>query len=320
VFLNDCIEFLQSNKYTFDLTYLDPPFNQNKDYESHDDDMNKEEYWKWMEEVCALTFRYTSEGGAIYFMQREKNTKEVIDILEKTGWSFQNLIIWKKKSSAVPSNSRFGKHYQIIVFATKGIKPRVFNKLRINPPLLVTEKLKRPSGMYVTDVWDDIRELTSGYFAGDEPLRKTDGVRAHNQQSPLQLLIRIILSSTKTGDLVFDPFAGTGTTNIVAKQLNRNSLSVEKDKNNYDLILKRLNEIRKVDNIDKFHKEYLYTENLKDIWQNLDIEYTHYTQPSFFQEKKSVIKIREYKYLNSDNSVKKVGEQLDGGKKTKKNI
>ena len=88
-----------------------------------------------------------------------------------------------------------GKHYQVIVFATKGKKPRVFNKLRIDPPLLVTEKYARPNGMYVTDVWDDIRELTSGYFAGDEPLRFPDGKRVPNQQSTIALLLRIIITS-----------------------------------------------------------------------------------------------------------------------------
>src|SRR3989338_3229794 len=99
-------------------------------------------------------------GGAIYFMQREKNTEYVL----------QNLIIWKKKTSAVPCSNKFGKHYQIIAFATKGKNPRVFNRLRINPPLPPAYKYEREDGMYVTDVWDDIRELTSGYFAGDEEI------------------------------------------------------------------------------------------------------------------------------------------------------
>ena len=161
-------------------------------------------------------------------------------VLESSGWTFQNLIIWRKKTSAIPCQTRFGKHYQIIVFATAGIKPRVFNKLRIDPPLLETEKYRRPDGMYVTDVWDDIRELTSGYFAGDEPLRTKDGERVHKQQSPVQLLTRIILSSSHIGDMVFDPFAGTGTTLVVANQLQRNSLGVEIDPTNVSFIRDRL--------------------------------------------------------------------------------
>lgn len=262
----DCIEFLDKTDIKFDLTYLDPPFNQNKNYNSHNDKMEPAEYWNWMKDVCNKIYERTNSGGSIYFMQREKNVKEVITILERTNWTFQNLIIWKKKSSAVPGTNKYGKHYQIIVFATKGMRPRVFNKLRIDPPLLVTEKYKRENGMFVTDVWDDIRELTSGYFAGEEPLRTPDGERLHNQQSPIQLLLRIILSSSKPGDFVFDPFSGTATTNIVARQVSRNSISVEKDDLYFQHCKKRLSEFRKVDNIDRFKNDYMYTEELDNIW------------------------------------------------------
>ena len=263
---NDCMEFLNTKDYKFDLTYLDPPFNQNKNYNSHNDKMDPLEYWNWMKDVCNSIYERTNSGGAIYFMQREKNVKEVITILEETNWTFQNLIIWKKKSSAVPGTNKYGKHYQIIVFATKGRRPRVFNKLRIDPPLLVTEKYKRENGMYVTDVWDDIRELTSGYFAGEEPLRLPSGERLHNQQSPIQLLLRIILSSSKPGDFIFDPFSGTATTNIVSRQLSRNSISVEKDDLYFEYCIKRLTEFRNVDNIDRFKNDYKYTEELEEIW------------------------------------------------------
>lgn len=262
----DCVEFLNTTDYYFDLTYLDPPFNQNKNYNSHNDKMDPEMYWDWMKDVCNKIYDRTKSGGSIYFMQREKNVKEVINVLDQTNWTFQNLIIWKKKSSAVPGTNKYGKHYQIIVFATKGKRPRVFNKLRIDPPLLVTEKYKREKGMYVTDVWDDIRELTSGYFAGEEPLRLTNGERLHNQQSPIQLLLRIILSSSMPGDFIFDPFAGTATTNIVSRQLDRNSISVEKDEFYYQYCIKRLIEFRNVDKIDRFKNDYKYTEGLDEIW------------------------------------------------------
>lgn len=266
---NDCINYLlktPKKDLQIDLSFLDPPFNQGKDYRINNDDIPEDEYWKFMERVCRLIYNRTSNGGSIYFMQREKNTDHVMNILKKTGWTFQNLIIWKKKTSAVPQNNKYGLHYQIIVFATKGESPKVFNKLRINPPRLITERYERPSGMYVTDVWDDIRELTSGYFAGDEALRLEDGSRFHKQQSPIALLLRIILSSSKIGDLVFDPFAGTGTTLIVAKQLGRKYLGVEIDPENSEEIEKRLDKLRDSDNIEKYRKDYLFTENLDKLW------------------------------------------------------
>ena len=249
-----------------DLTFLDPPFNQQKEYASCKDDLPENEYWSGLRDVCADVFNLTSDGGAIYFMQREKNTEQVLRLLRETGWTFQNLIIWKKMTSAVPGQSRFGKAFQVIAFATKGKRPRVFNRLRINPPLLKHHKYERENGMFVTDVWDDIRELTSGYFAGDEAIKKETGERFHKQQSPLALLLRIILTSSKVGDWVLDPFAGTGTCSVVSKQLSRNSVSIEINGKNIEQTENRLNSICKADLIDKYFENYKFTENLAEIW------------------------------------------------------
>ncbi len=267
--INDsCINFLKSpileNKIS--LTFLDPPFNQGKDYNFHEDDMEATEYWNMMTDICKKTFDNTVDGGSIYFMQREKNTENVLRCLRESNWTFQNLIIWKKKTSAVPGINRFGKHYQVIGFATKGEKPRVFNRLRISPPLPPNYKYERDNGVFVTDVWDDIRELTSGYFAGNEAIRNGNGERLHKQQSPISLLLRIVLSSSKVGDTVFDPFAGTGTTLVVAHQLQRNSLGIEIDPKNAECIKGRLKYIRESDLIQKYYKDYAFTENLEQIW------------------------------------------------------
>ena len=264
----DCLNYFSHAPSTekFDLTFLDPPFNQNKDYNYFDDSLPAEEYWKMMRRVCDGIYKHTSDGGAIYFMQREKNAEFVLQCLRETGWSLQNLIVWKKMTSAVPCSTKYGIHYQIIVFATKGT-PRLFNRLRISPPLPPNYKYERDNGVYVTDVWDDIRELTSGYFAGDEAIRKSDGERFHKQQSPIALLLRIILSSTKPNDVVFDPFAGTGTTLVVAEQLGRKYIGIEIDPENVACIKNRLQDIRDADMIDKYYKDFAYTENLKEIWK-----------------------------------------------------
>lgn len=266
VFNGDCLKTLSSLDESFDLTFLDPPFNQQKDYVACNDDLPEADYWNLMSEVCSKVFEKTIDGGAIYFMQREKNTGRVLRALQETGWTFQNLIVWKKMTSAVPSSLRFGKSFQTIVYATKGARPRIFNRLRIEPALAKHQKMERENGCFVTDVWDDIRELTSGYFAGDEAVKNADGTRFHKQQSPVALLLRIILSSTRAGDTILDPFAGTGTTATVAAQLNRNSVSIEIDRANAACIEKRLSEKRAADAVEKFYKDYRCTENLKEIW------------------------------------------------------
>ncbi|MDE0400478.1 MAG: site-specific DNA-methyltransferase [Candidatus Poribacteria bacterium] len=263
----NCTTALDSNDFpaNVDLSFLDPPFNQDKAYKAWDDNMPPEKYWEWMHDICAKVYALTSDGGAIYFMQREKNTEFVLECLRDTGWTFQNLIIWKKKTSAVPGVKRFGKHYQVIAFATKGKTPRVFHRLRIDPPLPAGYKHARENGMFVTDVWDDIRELTSGYFAGDEALRDADGNRLHKQQAPIQLLLRIILSSTNSDDVVLDPFSGSGTTLVVAEQLGRKSVGIELDSQNVELIENRLAKPRESDDVSRFFKDYVCTPDLEAI-------------------------------------------------------
>ncbi|MFX1297792.1 MAG: DNA-methyltransferase [Promethearchaeota archaeon] len=278
IILGDC-ETELDNFHTIDffkelhLSFLDPPFNQSKNYTKHNDAMPEEKYWDWMTRICQKIYTLTAPGGAIYFMQREKNTESVLKTLRTTGWTFQNLIIWKKLTSAVPGKYRYGKQYQIIAFATKGARPRIFNRLRIDLLPDPHHKIPRENGVYITDIWADIRELTSGYFAGDEAIRIQNnklftkkGDRFHKQQAPIRLLTQIILTSSKPHDLVLDPFAGTGVTNVVAEQLVRKSIAIELDPKNADLISQRLKMKRPADDISKFYNYYRYTDNLKSIW------------------------------------------------------
>ena len=267
IYKEDCLGWLKRcSGNGFHLSFIDPPFRQGKDYRFFDDNQPEKEYWDWLKDIVLGICENTVKGGGIYFMQREKNTENVLCLLRETGWNFQNLIIWKKKTSAVPCESRYSKQYQIIVFATKGKKPRLFNRLRIDLPVPANYKYERPNGVYVTDVWDDIRELTSGYFAGDEAIRDGKGERVHKQQSPISLLLRIVLTSTVPGDTVFDPFAGTGTTLLVANQLKRNSIGIEIDPEYFEIIENRLNYLRSADDITKHHNYYRFTENISEIW------------------------------------------------------
>ena len=265
----DCIKYLNEGAVgNVNLTFFDPPYLQGKDYRFFDDSQSAGKYWNWIRAIVEGVYKTSSDGGAIYLMHREKNAERVLRILRKTGWNFQNLIIWKKKTSAVPIETRFSKQYQIIAYAIKGKKPRVFNKVRIDPPPLPEHKYQHENGVYLTDVWDDIRELTSGYFAGDEAFRDSEGNRTHIQQTPVSLLLRIILSSTLPSDIVFDPTAGTGTALVVAKQLGRNSVGIEIDPTHVELIKKRLKTLRATDDVSRHYDYYRFTPNLKNIWKS----------------------------------------------------
>jgi site-specific DNA-methyltransferase (adenine-specific) len=275
----NCIKYLNEGAVgNVHLTFFDPPYLQGKDYRFFDDSQSVTKYWNWIRAIVEGAYEATVDGGAIYFMHREKNAERVLRILRKTGWNFQNLIIWKKKTSAVPIETRFSKQYQIIAYAIKGKKPRVFNKMRIDPPPLPEHKYQHENGVYLTDVWDDIRELTSGYFAGEEAFRDKEGNRMHVQQTPVALLLRIILSSTMLGDTVFDPTAGTGTALVVAKQLSRNSVGIEIDPAHVELIKARLKTLRAVDDVSCHYDYYRFTPNLNNIWKTEKTTVTEQTK------------------------------------------
>jgi len=292
----DCIHHLQrlcERGEQFHLTFLDPPFNQGKDYDLFEDNLPPETYWRWMEQVCQLVYRCSAPGAAIYFMQREKNAEQVLRVLRETGWTLQNLIIWLKRTSAVPVRNSFGKQYQIIAFATKGEAPRVFHRLRIDAPLRPEHRQPRKDGVFVTDCWDDIRELTSGYFAGEEALRTETGERFHLQQSPLALLLRIILSSSRVGDRVLDPFAGTGTTGVVAEQLGRHCVLIENASRNVQMIRWRLEVQRPADSILRWRHYYRFTPNLEEIWPSDGIPvWGRETQMALFEEQANPCSLR----------------------------
>ena len=267
----NCAEWLKNAPADgFHLSFLDPPFNQGKDYRLFNDKQDAAVYWEWMTDILAETRRATAPGGWVYFMQREKNAEFVLRALRESGWTLQNLVIWKKMTSAVPSARKFGLQYQVIASAVNGRAPRMFNRLRMRP--MPRPHHKRPpspdGGVYVTDVWDDIRELTSGYFAGPEALRNENGERFHKQQAPLALLGRIVLSSSAPGDVVFDPFSGTGTTLVAAAMTGRRGIGVEVDPINVQCVRKRVKAPRNADvsAMKKVRNCYAPTENFFSIW------------------------------------------------------
>ena len=78
-----CTDFLETySGSSLDFSFLDPPFNQSKEYRSHNDTMHPDDYWNWMKKVCELIYQKSTNCAAVYIMQREKNEPRLI-ALEK---------------------------------------------------------------------------------------------------------------------------------------------------------------------------------------------------------------------------------------------
>ena len=223
-----------------------------------------------MKRVCERIFTLSGSGGALYFIHNEVNTEIVLKTLRRTGWTFQNLIIWNKLNSASQFNNCFENQYQIIAFATKGNAPRVFNRLRIDLPL--SQNHKTENGIDVSDVWHDVGgpatifSMNNGIHNSESNSTITkEGRLFHQHQIPINLVIRIILASSLPGDLILDPFAGAGITTMVAEKLDRNSISIEYDSQNVQVIKRRILLQRRAVKIPEIADYYRHTNRLKTL-------------------------------------------------------
>ena len=101
----NCSELLESKTFsnTFgnkgvDLTFLDPPFNQDKEYEEWNDNLPEEEYWEWMKGICSKVFLLSSEGAAIYFMQQRKKHRTCFEVFTRIQLDFPKSYCLEEKN------------------------------------------------------------------------------------------------------------------------------------------------------------------------------------------------------------------------------
>ena len=228
----DCVERMkQLDNNSVDLVVTDPPFNYNKNYgKTSNDNLKEVEYLEWCKKWIVECYRILKNEGSIYIKIAHKYSYKISNILEQVGFIYQNQIIWKNVS-CFPAKTRFATLYEVILFFTKSkdyyfdtYAETIPNKFRSWTPTR-DAKLKGQMG----DIWLDIKAIYTGTVKHPEVILKRDGSnkKAHPCQMPKGLSSRAIKFSTKEGDLVLDPFGGTGTTAVTCKELNRNFISFE---------------------------------------------------------------------------------------------
>ena len=182
---------------------------------------------KWIK----LCYDILKDDGTIWISGTMHNIYSIGMALEEEGFKIINNITWRKLNPPPNISCRAFVHStETILWAKKDIKKA---KHKFNYSLM----RQLNGGKQMKDVWET--SLT-------KPSEKKCG--KHPTQKPMELLERIILSSTDEGDLILDPFNGSGTTGIVAKKLNRNYIGIDKEKEYLDLTIKR----RKEDDKKKF--------------------------------------------------------------------
>ncbi|MEA3475480.1 MAG: site-specific DNA-methyltransferase [Candidatus Cloacimonadota bacterium] len=192
-------------------------------------------------------------GGSFYLFGKP----DCIDFIDyKPYLTLNSKIVWYQPSRLAQGRISYTNNYDIIAYFTKG-KAKTFNLNEIRVPQLVELTHRKrcenvPSvvngefgktkfnerGKNPGDVWGDIKQLT---YKSKELLSRE---YLHTIQKPKKLIERIVKASSNEGDLVLDPFAGTGTTLVVCQEIKRNYIGFEINPNLFSICKKRISEIK----------------------------------------------------------------------------
>lgn len=223
----DCIEIMHKlPNACVDLVFADPPFNIGKAYDPGiNDRLTMSEYINWTYRWLDECVRILKPGGRIYVYNIPKWCVYIAAHLGES-LTFWDWIAIDMKFNLPIQNRLYPAHYGLVSFV-KGTKAKIYHNQRI--PLQVCrhcggeikdyggyKRKMNPKGVNVSDVWTDIY-----------PVRHKNSKNRKFNELSVKLLDRIISMSTNEGDLVFDPFGGSGTTYAVAQLLNRRWMGCE---------------------------------------------------------------------------------------------
>lgn len=241
----DCLEILQRfPDNSFDLIFADPPYNlqlpSNRKLFRADgsevipvnDEWDKfasyEDYdnftTRWLQE-CQRVLKTT---GTIWVMGMYHNIFRVGKIMQDLGLWFLNDVVWVKVDAMPNFNGRrFTNNHETLLWAVKNksCKNYTFN----------FNFLKQMNGGEQMKDTDWIFPICRG----TERLRDENGIKLHPTQKPLKLVQQVLLTASRKGDLILDPFMGSGTTAVVAKALGRNWIGIERERRYVELAINR---------------------------------------------------------------------------------
>ena len=243
LFNEDCVDFLgRITDGSVDTVFADPPFNLGKVYgQKVNDEMTQAEYVEWGEAWLDHCVRVLKPGGSLFLYNLPKWNMVFGAHLMRQGLEFRHWIAISMKAGLPIARKLYPAHYSLLYFS-KG-RPSTFNRIRTPIELCRHcggeikdygghRSAMNPDGVNLTDVWTDVPPVRHWKFKSKK--------RGANQLST-KILERVIHLSTKEGDLVLDPFGGSGTTFDVAQNHGRFWIGSEIE--NCDVIVERLESV-----------------------------------------------------------------------------
>lgn len=249
IIAGDCIDVMNSlPAESVDLIFADPPYNLQLRGDLHRPDNSKVDavddawdqfdsfkvYDKFTRAWLKAARRLLKPNGAIWVIGSYHNIFRVGTALQDAGFWILNDVVWRK-SNPMPNfrGKRFTNAHETMIWAGKDEASKyTFNY----------EALKALNeGIQMRSDW--VLPICTGH----ERLKDDNGDKAHPTQKPESLLHRVIVGSTNAGDVVLDPFFGTGTTGAVAKMLGRDFIGIEREASYRKVAQKRIDNVRRFD-------------------------------------------------------------------------
>ncbi len=253
IIIGDCIASMNALPAgSVDLVFADPPYNlqlggelhrpDNSQVDAVDNDWDRFDsfaaYDEFTREWLAAARRILKPNGAIWVIGSYHNIFRVGSAVQDLGYWILNDVVWNK-SNPMPNfkGTRLTNAHETLIWASRSKN----SKYTFNYDAL---KTANEDVQMRSDWW------TFPICSGSERLKDAEGRKAHPTQKPEALLHRIMVATTKPGDVVLDPFFGTGTTGAVAKLLGRHFIGLERDQEYAAFAQHRINKVRKANGED----------------------------------------------------------------------
>jgi modification methylase len=249
IILGDCIaEMARLPEKSVDLVFADPPYNlqlggelyrpDNSKVDAVDDDWDRfgsfEAYDRFTRAWLAAARRVLKDDAALWVIGSYHNIFRVGAAVQDLGFWILNDVIWRK-TNPMPNfkGVRFANAHETLIWAAKsrGARRYTFN---YDAMKVANDEIQMRS------------DWTLPLATGEERVRDAAGAKAHPTQKPEALLHRIILATTRPGDVILDPFFGVGTTGSVSKRLGRRFIGIEQNPGYVSLARSRIDKVTPV--------------------------------------------------------------------------